>query len=409
MTNSFLRKWSIRAGVPVLVALALYFAFRPRPVAVDVAMVSRGPLKVAVRDDGETRVMEIYDVSAPIPGRVLRLQGEVGDPVVAGDTILAHILPSSPAFLDQRTRSQLEAAVEAASAARTLAAADLGRLEAETDYAQTELRRAERLATDRTISAAALDRARKESRTAEAALQSAIAALDVREHELATARAALIEPEARGTTAHPDEHGVPVRAPVSGTILRVFRESEGVVPAGTPLAQIGDPTQIEIVVDLLSSDAVLVSQGDPVTIERWGGDHPLGGVVRRVEPYGRTKLSALGIEEQRVNVLIDLQDPIERWRRLGHGYEVEAAITIWEEADVLRVPNAALFRMGATWGAFAVRGGRARLVEVQIGRRNEDDAQLLGGLNEGDLVVLYPSDRVTDGAAIRPRALATGD
>lgn len=397
--GSTARTWSLRAGVVALVVVGLYFAFRPRAVPVDVAAVDRGDVRVTLRDDGTTRVREIYDVSTPLPGRVLRFQGDVGDAVQAGETVLAYILPSSPAFLDQRTRSQLEAALEAATAGRELAAADLGRLEAESDYARTELRRAEKLATDGTISAADLDRARKEARTAEAALRTATAALDVREHQLATARAALIRPEG-DVAGVAGDNGVPVRAPVGGTILRIFRQSEGVVPAGTPLAQVGDPRQLEIVVDLLSSDAVLVTEGDRARIERWGGPDPLNGVVRRVEPYGATKLSALGIEEQRVNVLIDLEDPIERWARLGHGYEVEAEITISEHDDVLRVPNAALFRKGPHWATFALSDGRARLTEVEIGARNEELAEVRAGLDEGDLVVVYPSDRVGDGTRI---------
>lgn len=406
MKTSSMRRWWIRAGVVALILSAAYLAFRPQAVPVDVATVMRAPLRVTVSDDGETRVREVYDVSAPIAGRVLRFQGDVGDAVVAGESILAYMLAARPAFLDVRTRSQLEASVEAAMAARDLAAAEIGRIEAESDFARTELRRAEELATEGAISAADLDRARKEARAAEAALMTASAALDMREHELATARAALIAPP-HSDSYRTVEDGLPVRAPVSGTILRILQESEGVVPAGTPLAQVGDPSQLEVVVDLLSSDAVLVSEGDAVEIERWGGDHPLAGVVRRVEPYGVTKLSALGIEEQRVNVIIDLTEPTARWERLGHGYEVEARIVIWEADDVVQVPNAALFRRGTSWATFVVREGLAHLAVVEIGRRNEEMARVLEGLSVGDTVVLYPSDRVADGTHVEQRNLPT--
>ncbi len=404
MTNRSFRTWSIRAGLAVLAGLALYFTFRTRPVPVDLAHVERGSLRVTVSDDGETRVREVYVVSAPLPGRVLRFQGDVGDPVTAGETVLAHMLPTSPAFLDVRTRSQLGASVEAAEAARDLASAEIGRIEAETVFARTELRRSEELAAEGTISVAALDRARKEARAADATLQTGRAALEMREHELATARAALISPLLAASSPPLHSNGLPVRAPVSGSILRIFRESEGVVPAGTPLAEIGDPTDLEVVVDLLSSDAVLVSAGDEVRIERWGGDEPISGAVRRVEPYGVTKISALGIEEQRVNVIIDLTDPVEKWRRLGHGYKVEAQIVRWQEDDVLQVPIAALFRRGAAWAAFAVRDGRAQTVPVEVGETNGRMAQVLAGLDLDDVVVLYPSDRVTDGSLVEPRA-----
>lgn len=406
MKNGTSRKWLRWTIAAIVVALGLYFGLRPRPVPVDLARVERGPMEITIRDDGQTRVREVYVVSTPIPGRVLRFQGDVGDPVVAGKTVLAHILASSPAFLDVRTRSQLEASVEAASAARNLAAADIGRREAETDFARTELRRAEELADQGAISAADLDRIRKEARTAEAGLHTARAALQVREHELATARAALIGPPASEPTGLRTvrDDTLPVRAPVSGTILHIFRESEGVVPAGAPIAQIGDPTELEIVVDLLSSEATRVSPGDGVRIERWGGAEPLAGVVRRVEPYGVTKLSALGIEEQRVNVIIDLTDPISKWRKLGHGYEVEARISIWRDADVLKIPSAALFRIGSTWATFVARDGRAHLTTVDVGRTNGDTTQILGGVNPGDEVVLYPSDRVGDGTRIERRA-----
>ncbi|MEE8272502.1 MAG: HlyD family efflux transporter periplasmic adaptor subunit [Alphaproteobacteria bacterium] len=398
------RRWAWRVAGAVVVVSALAYAFRPQPVPVDTAVVARGPLVVTVDDDGETRVREVYLVSAPLPGRVLRFDGDVGDPVTAEETVLATILPTDPTFLDIRTRSELEAVVRAADAARTLAEAEVARTEAEVDYAVAEHERATRLFDRGTISAAALDRARMGARTQEAALMTARAALNVREHELATARASLIGPSA-------DDRDVDrysgccflVRAPVSGRILRIVHESEGVVAAGAPLVEIGDPHDLEVVVDLLSSDSVRVEEGAAALIEDWGGPS-LNGRLRRIEPYAFTKVSALGIEEQRVNVIIDFVDPPELWRQLGHGYQVEARIVVWQGDDVLKSPQAALFRDGNDWAVFVLADGRASLRRIEVGHMDGRHAEVLDGLAAGDTVVLHPSDRVTDGvrAVARP-------
>jgi len=401
------RTWIIRGGAIVVAVWVLFYIFRPQPVAVDLAAIAHGPLMVTVADDGETRVREVYLVSAPLPGRVLRFTGDVGDTVVAHETIIASILPSDPILLDSRRRSELEARLEAAEATRALATAEVTRIEAELDYARSDFERARALATRGIVSSAELDRARKDARTREAALQTARAALRVRDHELATVRALLSDPATgHGNADAQDDDGccLEVRAPVSGQILRIFHESEGVVAAGAPLVEIGEPSDLEIVIDLLSTDAVRVSVGDPAMIERWGGEGVLTAVVRRVEPYGFTKVSALGIEEQRVNVILDITDPIERWQRLGHGYRVDVRIVLWREAKVLRVPVAALFRADDAWAAFTVQSGRARLRSIELGKMNERYAQVLGGLDERETVILHPSDRVTDAIRVVARA-----
>jgi HlyD family secretion protein len=268
--------------------------------------------------------------------------------------------------------------------------------------ARAEFGRSREPARSHTVSANDLDAAQRRARTAEAALAEARAERKVRESEYQVARARLVTP----ATARPrlaDCDCVTVYSPVSGTVLRIVTESEGVVPSGAPLVEVGNPEQLEIVVDLLSADAVRVVPGQRVVIEAWGGDQPLAGQVRRVEPFGFTKVSALGIEEQRVNVLIDIQDPRERWQRLGHGYRVEPRIVLWEAADVLRVPLSALFRHGDRWAVFVEHDGRAELRPVEIGQGNGLQAEVRSGLEAGERVVLHPGDRVSPGARLAER------
>ncbi|NNG03321.1 MAG: HlyD family efflux transporter periplasmic adaptor subunit [Inquilinus sp.] len=399
-----LGKWGWRAAGLALVAAGRVYAFLPKPVPVDLAVLERGPMRVTVADDGETRVREVYVVSAPIPGRVLRFEGHVGDPVTAAETVLVNILPVDPAFLDRRTRTELEAAVQTAAAAKTLAEAELARSEAQLEFAHAEYERAQRLHERGNIAEAALDRSRMEVRTEEAALLTARASLTMRNYELETARASLIGPSPENHGATPESGCCfPVVSPVDGRILSVFHESEGVVSAGAALAEIGDPGDLEIVVDLLSTDAVLVAEGAEAIIEGWGGGAELAGRVRRVEPTGFTRTSALGIDEQRVNVIVDFAEPPELWRSLGHGYRVEVAVIVWAADDVLKLPVGALFRAGEDWAVFAAAGGKTSLRRVEIGRMNGRHAEVLQGLEAGETVVLHPSDRVADATPIVAR------
>jgi len=395
------RRWIAWGGVAALIALVLGYALMPSPVPVDVAVIKRGTLQVTVDDDGETRVKDVFTVSAPITGHMLRIESEVGDQVKAGETVVAVMQPTVPQFLDVRLRKQAEADVKAAEAALTLANAERDKAKAELDFALAEFDRAQELARKGNVSRSARDRAEMEADSRRAALQTAIANVRVRAFALENAKAQLIEPEAA-----PDATGsccVRIKAPVSGRILKLLRESEQVVLAGTPLVEIGDPENLEIRVDLLSSEAVKVSAGDDVIITGWGGAGNLSGRVRRVEPSGFTKISALGIEEQRVNVIIDFTgDPSVR-KGLAHGYRVDAKIVIWRGTDVLTVPLGALFREGGDWAVFAVQGGKARLTRVKIGHNGEFDAEVLSGLNAGDTVILHPSDRVRDGIGVTVR------
>lgn len=386
-----------------VVAAVLVYAFLPRPVAVDLAVIRHGELVVTIDGDGQTRVREVYTVSAPVPGRVLRIARHVGDTVVANETLLATIEPGDPAFLDRRAQAQAEAAVKAAKAALGLAEAEQARALAELDFARSELNRAEQLAGRGNVSQRDLDRARLELRTKLAARDTAEATVEMRQFELETARAALIQPGEDDGTGAEQACCIEVYSPVDGRILRVIQESEAVVPAGASLVELGDPADLEVVVDLLSGDAVRVRQGAEVIIEDWGGVS-LSGRVRHVEPYAFTKISALGIEEQRVNVLIDFTEPPGKWQGLGHGYRVNARILDWRGADVLRLPLGALFRDGERWAVFAAVDGVARLRHVDIDHSNGREAEVTGGLEDGDTVILHPSDLVADGVRIVARA-----
>jgi len=389
---------------PLAVALlaVLAWLFRPAAVAVDLVAVDRGPLTVSVSDEGETRVRDMYVVSAPVTGFMRRIELDVGDEVVADETVVARIEPSDPSFLDVRSQAEARAGVESAAAARTHAAAQVERAQAELDFARAEFERMRALARSHTVSENELDSAERRARTAEAALAEARAQRQVRESEYQVARARLLTPATARQQAA-DCECVTVFSPVSGRVLRIVNESAGVVPSGTPLAEIGDPDRLEVVVDLLSADAVRVQAGQRVIIEAWGGDQPLAGEVRRVEPFGFTKVSALGIEEQRVNVVVDIQDARERWQRLGHGYRVEPRIVLWEATDVLRVPLSALFRQGDRWAVFVERDGRAELRPVEIGQGNGLEAEVRSGLAAGERVVLHPGDRISPGARLAER------
>jgi len=397
------RRFVLWATLAVVVIVGLGYAFWPQPVPVDFATVARGPLLVTVDEEAQTRVRDVFVLSAPVNGRLRRIESEVGDRVVAGETVIARIEPADPSFLDVRSESEARAAVQAAESALALAKAELEEAIAEREFAQSELQRAELLFRSKTIAQRALDDAKRLFKTRSAAVTTAQAAVDMRRFQLAEANARLMSPS-EAQDADNACQCVTITAPVTGRILRLLRESEVVVSAGEPLVEIGDPQSLEIVADLLSSDAVRVEPGQSVIIDAWGGASPLAGVVRRVEPFGFTKVSALGIEEQRVNVIIDISDPHERWQRLGHGYRVEVRIVLWRGQDVLKVPLTALFRDGADWAVFADEDGRARRRSVTLGHSNGLDAEIAAGLTAGERVVVHPSDRVVEGVHLRPRS-----
>ncbi|HXC59811.1 MAG TPA: HlyD family efflux transporter periplasmic adaptor subunit [Steroidobacteraceae bacterium] len=390
-------------GVAGAIAIGLLVAFRPRPVTVDIVDIQRGSLVVTVGDEGITRVHDIYVLSAPVTGRVHRIDLHVGDPVIAGKTVVAQIEPIDPAFLDPRSEAQAKADVSAAESAEKLARADVEMAQAELDFALRQYERARQLILQGTISQRDLEDAERTYRTRQASLLTFQAALDRSRFQLQGVRAELLSPaEVRRSGSRCA--CIALRAPVDGQILRLLQQSEAVVAASTPLVEIGDPQKLEIVVDLLSADAVKVKPGQRAIIEGWGGSAPLEGRVRLVEPFGFTKISALGIEEQRVNVIIDLVSPREQWTRLAHGYQIEARIVLSEREQILKLPLTAVFRDGTQWAAFLEVGDRAELRHVTLGERNGTEAEIIAGVREGEHVVLHPSDRVGDGVRIVARA-----
>ena len=390
--------WTVIAGI---IVVALAWSFAPRPVMVDLVEVRPGPLMVTLDEEGETRVHDVYSLSVPVAGRVQRIESHVGDPVVANETVLAQIEPGDPSFLDPRSEAQARAMIQSAEAARDLAAAAVKDAEAQYEFARAEYARMQELVIEGSVSKRDLDSAERDYKARRAGLDTARAALQVQNYELELARAQLVSPlQTQG--AQEECECIPITAPVSGRILQIADRSERVVREGDMLMQIGDPGDLEIVVDYLSMDAVKIEAGQRVMIENWGGDEPLEGRVRLVEPFGFLKISALGIEEQRVNVIIDFVND-EGWERLGHGYQVETRVVLWESDAVLAVPLTALFRDGHDWALFVEEDRRANLRHVETGQRDGVIAEIRDGLEAGDRVVAHPSDRITDGVRIASR------
>ena len=386
----------------VLVVAALAYAFWPQPTSVDMGEAKMGAMQVTVNEEGFTRVHDAYVVSSPVAGRLLRVEVEPGDPVVKGETVIAQMRPSSPAMLDIRTREQARASVTAAEATLRVARADLNKAKSDLDLASQELDRTRRLAETDTASKAALDRAEAEYRAASATKDNAEAVIAVREAELDNARARLIGFEEDAAGAASDSSApVPLTAPTTGTVLRVIQKSETTLSAGTDIMEIGNiDHDLEVVVELLSTDAVQVSPGDRVMIADWGGNSELEGTVERVEPWGYTKYSSLGVEEQRVKAIIRFTSPKSEREKLGHGYRVEVKIVIWSDDNTLLIPSNALFRDGETWAVFRVVDKTAYQTRVKVGKDNGISAQILDGLSAGDQIVLYPSAGLADGVKV---------
>jgi HlyD family secretion protein len=392
---------------------------------VDLAVVARGDIQATVDQDGKTRIRERYVVSAPLAGRLLRIEMKPGDPIVAGETLLASIEPRDPDLLDARTLMQAEANVQAAQSNLERMTPLLEEALAQQELAESELARARsaRAANPAAVSTSEVETKLAAYRTRSAQVRSARHAEEIARFELQQARAALLrsrpaktEPAppasdsssrspAATSPTNPDTgpQTLTIRAPINGRVLRVFQESSGYVSPGAQLLQLGDPRDLEVEVDVLSTDAVRIRPGADVRLEHWGGDEPLHGRVRLVEPSAFTKLSTLGVEEQRVNVIVDLEDPPEHREALGDGFRVEARIVVAEAKDVLRVPTSALFRVDDQWAVFRHHQGRAQLRKVQLGVQNDLAAEVRQGLQEGDQVVVHPGDLIDEGTAIRPR------
>ena len=394
-------------GMLVVAAIvgALAYSFRPRPIQTDFDEVVRGPMRVTIDEEGETRIHDRFVVSAPVAGRVLRIELEPGDTVRAGRTTIATFLPAEPALLDVRSRAEAEARVRVAEASLGRAQATRDRVREELGFAESQLERYEELAEQGLVATERLDTVEFEARSKREALNAAEFEVRDAEQALEVAEASLVQ-AARdaGTGGNNGTRPITIRSPIDGVVLRRLRESESVVPTGEPLVEIGNILQLEIVSDLLSEEAVKVSTGDRVLIEQWGGGITLEGRVRLVEPSGFTKLSALGVEEQRVNVIIDFEDPAQAADYLGDGYRVEVRVVTWETEATLKAPTSSLFRSGEEWAVFTVTDGKASLRPVEIGRRNGLEAQVLSGLSETDPVIVHPSDDVVDGVEVVDRS-----
>jgi HlyD family secretion protein len=408
---------------------AIILGLRPAPVEADLAKVVRGDIRETVDQDGRTRLRERYTVSAPLAGRLLRIELDPGDEVEAGETLVASIEPRDPELLDARALLQAEANVKAASARLERTTPLLDEAVANLEFAEADLDRVRRARQDSHGSVTLNELENKEMvrRTRAALVRAAEHAHEIAKFELAQAKAALLrsrpsaeasdaqanstsgeEEEGNGQTPAPYPQQDPqwhfnILSPINGRMLRVFRESSGVVQAGDPLLEIGDPLDLEVEIDVLSRDAVKVKPGASVLLEEWGGDRALHGEVRLVEPSGFTKISTLGVEEQRVNVIVDLVDPPQTREALGDGFRVEARIVTAEAKDVLKVPTSALFRVGEDWAVFRVEDGVARQKIIKLGLQNGLEAEVQEGLAEGDLVVTHPGDNVVDGRAVRAR------
>lgn len=385
--------------VVLIIVAALVYGFRPQPRLVETASVIRAPLQVAIEEEGKTRVIDRYVITAPVAGTACRVDLNVGDRVDKNQLLLT-ISPLQSQALDPRSRAVAEARVAAAEAALRAADQNVDSARADAELADNELKRLQPLAEQGHISVTRLDQATAQKRSTAAALRSAEFAVDVAKHELEAARTAL---RYTGNPSSNTEDRVQVLAPVDGRILKLQHECEGVVARGEPLLEIGDTRSLEIETDVLSASAVQIKPGMTVLYERWGGEKSLTGQVRRVEPVGFTKISALGVEEQRVLIISDITSPPEEWQTLGDGYRVESRFILWEEQDVLQIPASALFRSDGQWTLFVMQDNRARRRAVKVGRSNGLSAQILEGLTEGEAVITHPDDTIDDGVRVKRR------
>jgi HlyD family secretion protein len=387
-------------GVGAALLAALVWAFMPAPADVEVASVGQGRFERAVQDDGKTRLRERYLVSTPLTGRVARIELKQGD-AVTRDATLATVWPVAPALLDARARSEQQARVGAVEASVARARANVGRSLAALEQARAELKRSEMLAQQGYVSPNQNETGRLNVRLREKELESARQEEDASRHELEQSRAAL--KQFSQTTAEGPQRAFSIKAPISGKVLKILQQSEGIVNAGTPLMELGDPSQLEVVVDVLTEDAAQIKPGTAVRLMNWGGQEPLNGQVRLVEPAAFTKVSALGVEEQRVNTVIDITSPPESWRALGDGFKVDVRVLVQVVENAVMVPVSALFPVGARSALFIVDAGRIRQQEVEVAARNGVQAWIRTGLQPGTKVVVYPDSALRDDDRVRSR------
>lgn len=393
-------KWGRRVlfgalGVGLLALIVV--SFMPKAVPVETSTATTGTLTVTVDEDGKTRVKDRYVVSAPLAGSLARIELHPGDVVKPGQT-LARLVPMQAPLLDARSRAEAEARLRAADAARRQAKAQIERAKAAHTLAKKTADRTVQLSKTGVTPPAEADQAILEERARNAEVSSAEFGAKVADYEVQMARAAV------GALSDKKKSSdqMDVTSPVAGRVLKVIQESEGVVQAGAPLVEIGDPTALEIVVDVLTSDAVRIRPGARARVQRWGGDD-LAAQVRLIEPSAFTRLSSLGVEEQRVNAVIDLREPYEKWTALMDGFRVEAKIVVWESKAVLSIPTSALFQAGEGFAVFVVEGEVAHRREVSVGQNNGLHAEVLSGVADGERVIVHPSDLVSDGTKVVER------
>ena len=394
------RRRIIWLALALLIIAALVYGFRPQPRLVDIAKATRGPMQVSVGEEGKTRVIDRYDISAPVAGMTCRVDLDVGDPVEKGQALIT-INPLESQALDPRSRAEAEARIAAAASALHVAEQNVKSARAEKDLADKELSRLQPLFDKGHVSQGQLDQAAAAVQTTRAASRSARFAVDVARYELEAARTALSYTGVSGQD-NPDAN-VQVRSPIDGRLLAIHQECEGVVAAGQALLVVGDTRSLEVETDVLSADAVKIKPGMRVEFHRWGGEKPLQGKVRTVEPVGFTKISALGVEEQRVLVISDITSEPAQWESLGDGYRVEAEFILWQSDDVLQIPASALFRFNDGWALFVMQNAKAIRREVKVGQRNGLSAEILEGLTEGETVITHPDNTIEDGVAVKQR------
>ena len=394
-----LRQHPVIAITAVLIIALLVWGFQTQPVLVETVIAKYAPLTITIEEEGRTRVIDRYIISAPVDGVACRLNLNVGDTVEQGQMLLG-ITPLESQVLDPRSRAQAQAKVSAAKSTLRAAEEQTRAAAAAANLASNELKRLSPLLDKGLISREAFDKATTEAKTSAATKRSSDFNVDVARYELQAAQT--VFDYTAGNSNEPAER-VPVLSPITGKVLKIARQCEGPVRTGEALLEVGDPSALEVEVDVLSADAVKIKQGMQVLFDRWGGEHPLKGTVRIVEPVGFTKISALGVEEQRVLIISDFTSPHDLWQRIGDGYRVEAKFILWQENDVLQIPASSLFRYRDGWAVFVAKDGYAQRREVSVGQRNGLTAQVLEGIEAGELVINHPSDDVEHDSKVTPR------
>lgn len=380
----------------------LVFAFFPEKLKVDIKLVEKGDLTIVVEGEGKTRIHDIYTIYTPIDGRVTRIESDSGDVVIAGKTIIANMYPANPAFLDKRSEIQAKADINGAKAALSLASSRVRQAQAQLDFDHSEYKRTQELFKNNMVSTAELERAENRLTMQKVEKETVIANRTLMESRLNAAQAKLLQPESIDEMKS-ELCQICIYSPVDGHVLRILHKSESIIPVGTALVKIGDPRDLEVNIEMLSTNAVKINVGDKAFIKRWGGTEDLAAVVKVIEPSGFTKISALGVEEQRVNVILALTEPYEKWRSLGDAFRVEAEIIIDQISNTIKIPLSALFRQNGNWSVFKVVDGVVILQAVTVGKRNDFSTEITEGISVGEQVIIHPNNSVQAGLKVIQR------